>query len=200
MRLTLHTFLTLDGVLQAPGGPDEDRDGGFEHGGWSFPYGDEEFGNAIVSWFRHADAFLLGRKTYDIFNGYWPQHDDPADPVASALNRLPKYVASASRTTFDWQHSQHISDVVSEVTKLKEQPGDELQVHGSGDLAQTLIAHDLVDEYRLFFFPVHLGSGKKLFPDGAKPASLRLISSSTTPAGVFIASYQPAGPVRYGSY
>lgn len=200
MRLTLHTFLTLDGVMQAPGGPDEDRSGGFEHGGWSFPFGDEDFGNAIVGWFAHAEAFLLGRKTYDIFAGHWPQHDDPADPVASKLNRLPKHVASTTRTEFGWHNSHHVGDVVSEVTKLKEQPGDELQVHGSGDLAQTLIAHDLIDEYRLFYFPVHLGSGKKLFPDGAKAATLRLISSSTTSTGVIIASYEPAGPVRYGSY
>jgi len=200
MRLTLHTFLTLDGVMQAPGGPDEDRDGGFEHGGWSFPYGDQDFGNAVTGWFEQADAFLLGRKTYDIFAGYWPLHDDPADPVASRLNRLPKYVASATRSEFDWHNSQHLSDVVSEVTKLKEQPGNELQVHGSGDLAQTLITHDLIDEYRLLFFPVHLGSGKKLFPDGATAASLRLISTSTTSTGVIIASYAPAGPVRYGSY
>ena len=200
MRLTLHTFLTLDGVMQAPGGPDEDRDGGFEHGGWSFPYGDQDFGNAVTGWFEQADAFLLGRRTYDIFAGYWPLHDDPADPVASRLNRLPKYVASATRSEFDWHNSQHLSDVVSEVTKLKEQPGNELQVHGSGDLAQTLITHDLIDEYRLLFFPVHLGSGKKLFPDGATTASLRLISMSTTSTGVIIASYAPAGPVRYGSY
>jgi dihydrofolate reductase len=200
MRLTLHTFLTLDGVMQAPGGPDEDRSGGFEHGGWSFPYGDDDFGAAVVSRFEHADAFLLGRKTYDIFSGYWPQHDNPADPVAGKLNRLPKHVASTTRTSFDWHNTHHVSDVVSEVTKLKEQPGDELQVHGSGDLAQTLIEHDLIDEYRLFVFPVHLGSGKKLFPDGAKAASLRLSSSSTTSAGVIIASYEPAGPVRYGSY
>jgi dihydrofolate reductase len=200
MRLTLHTFLTLDGVMQAPGGPDEDRSGGFEHGGWSFPYGDEEFGNAIVGWFEHADAFLLGRKTYDIFAGHWPRHDDPADPIASRLNRLPKHVASTTRAEFDWHNSHHVGDVVSDVIKLKEQPGDELQVHGSGDLAQTLIAHDLIDEYRLFFFPVHLGSGKKLFPDGAKAASFRLISSSTTSTGVIIASYAPAGQVRHGSY
>jgi dihydrofolate reductase len=200
MRLTLHTFLTLDGVMQAPGGPDEDRDGGFEHGGWSFPYGDQDFGNAVTGWFEQADAFVLGRKTYDICAGYWPLHDDPADPVASRLNRLPKYVASATRSEFDWHNSHHLSDVVSEVTKLKEQPGNELQVHGSGDLAQTLITHDLIDEYRLLFFPVHLGSGKKLFPDGATAASLRLISMSTTSTGVIIASYAPAGPVRYGSY
>ncbi|HEX7107417.1 MAG TPA: dihydrofolate reductase family protein [Acidothermaceae bacterium] len=200
MRLTLHTFLTLDGVMQAPGGPDEDREGGFTHGGWSFPYGDEEFANPMIGWFEHADAFLLGRKTYDIFNGYWPQHDDADDPIASRLNRLPKHVASRSRSTFEWANTAPISDVVSEVTKLKEQPGDELQVHGSGALAHTLIEHDLIDEYRLMIFPVHLGSGKKLFADGGKAASLRLLSSKATSAGVIIATYEPAGDVRYGSY
>jgi len=201
MRLTLHTFLTLDGVLQAPGGPDEDRDGGFEHGGWSFPYGDEDFGVAVTGWFAHADAFLLGRKTYEIFAGHWPKVTDADDPIASKLNALPKYVASATLTSVDWQNSALISgDVAAEVARLKQQPGDELQVHGSGDLAHTLIEHDLIDEYRLLIFPVHLGSGKKLFTDGAKAAALRLLSSSTTSTGVVIASYEPAGPVRYGSY
>jgi dihydrofolate reductase len=201
MRLTLHTFLTLDGVLQAPGGPDEDRDGGFEHGGWSFPYGDEDFGVAITGWFAHADAFLLGRKTYEIFAGHWPKVTDADDPIASKLNALPKYVASATLTSVDWQNSSLISgDVAAEVARLKQQPGDELQVHGSGDLAHTLIEHDLIDEYRLLIFPLHLGSGKKLFTDGAKAAGLRLLSSSTTSTGVVIASYEPAGPVKYGSY
>jgi len=201
MRLTLHTFLTLDGVLQAPGGPDEDRDGGFEHGGWSFPYGDEDFGVAVTGWFAHADAFLLGRKTYEIFAGHWPKVTDADDPIASKLNALPKYVASATLKSVDWQNSSLISgDVAAEVATLKQQPGDELQVHGSGDLAHTLIEHDLIDEYRLLIFPLHLGSGKKLFTDGAKAAGLRLLSSSTTSTGVVIASYEPAGPVKYGSY
>ncbi len=201
MRLTLHTFLTLDGVLQAPGGPDEDRDGGFEHGGWSFPYGDEDFGVAVTGWFAHADAFLLGRKTYEIFAGHWPKVTDADDPIASKLNALPKYVASATLKSVDWQNSSLISgDVAAEVARLKQQPGDELQVHGSGDLAHTLIEHDLIDEYRLLIFPLHLGSGKKLFTDGAKAAGLRLLSSSTTSTGVVIASYEPAGPVKYGSY
>lgn len=200
MRLTLHTFLTLDGVMQAPGGPDEDRENGFAHGGWSFPYGDEEFANPMIDWFGHADAFLLGRQTYDIFNSYWPAHDDSADPIASKLNRLPKHVASRTRSSFDWQNTTHIGDVVSEVTKLKEQAGDELQVHGSGNLARTLIDHDLVDEYRLMIYPVHLGSGKKLFPDGVKAAGLRLLSNKATSSGVIIATYAPAGEVRHGSY
>jgi dihydrofolate reductase len=201
MRLTLHTFLTLDGVMQAPGGPGEDPDGGFEHGGWSFPYGDEDFGTAVVGWFANADAFLLGRKTYEIFSGHWPRVTDADDPVASKLNALPKYVASTTLTSAAWHNSSILGgDVATEVAKLKEQPGNELQVHGSGGLAQTLIEHDLVDEYRLLFFPVHLGSGKKLFRDGAKAAALRLTGTTTTSTGVIIATYEPAGPVQYGSY
>jgi dihydrofolate reductase len=201
MRLTLHTFLTLDGVMQGPGGPDEDRTGGFEHGGWSFPYGDEDFGVAVAGWFAHADAFLLGRTTYEIFAGYWPAITDAGDPIAGKLNALPKYVASTTLSSVDWQPASLIKgDVAAEVARLKEQPGDELQVHGSGGLAQTLIEHDLIDEYRLLTFPVHLGSGKKLFTDGARAAAMRLVSSSVTSTGVVIATYQPDGPPRYGSF
>ena len=201
MRLTLHTFLTLDGVMQAPGGPDEDPDGGFPHGGWSFPYGDEDFGAAIAGWFANASAFLLGRQTYEIFSGYWPRVTDPDNPVASKLNALPKYVASTTLTSADWHNSSLLgSDIPAEVAKLKQQPGDELQVHGSGALAHTLIEHDLIDEYRLLIFPVHLGSGKKLFRDGARAAALRLTGATTTSTGVIIATYQPAGPVQTGSY
>ncbi len=201
MRLTLHTFLTLDGVMQAPGGPEEDPVGGFKHGGWSFPYGDQDFGVAMSGWFDQADAFLLGRKTYQIFAGHWPRVTDPGDPVASKLNTLPKYVTSATLDTADWHNSSILGgDVAAGVAKLKERPGRELQVHGSGQLAQTLIEHDLVDEYRLLYFPVHLGSGKKLFRDGARAAALRLLSATTTSTGVIITSYEPAGPPRYGSY
>jgi dihydrofolate reductase len=203
MRLTLHTFLTLDGVMQAPGAPDEDRDGGFAHGGWSFPFSDQDFGAAVVSWFEHASGFLLGRQTYEIFVRHWPRVTDPADPVASKLNTLPKYVASTTLTSADWNNSTLIGgsgDLAAEIAKLKEQPGDELQVHGSGALAHTLIEHDLVDEYRLLYFPVHLGTGKKLFREGAAPAALRLVSATTTSTGVIIATYQPAGPVQHGSF
>ena len=201
MQLTLHTFLTLDGVMQAPGGPEEDPEGGFAYGGWSFPYGDQDFGAAMAGWLEHASAFLLGRKTYQIFSGHWPRVTDPGDPIAAKLNALPKYVASTTLASADWQNSSILSgDVASEVAKLKEQPGDELQVHGSGGLAQALIDHDLIDEYRLLVFPVHLGSGKKLFRDGVKPAALRLVSATTTGTGVVIATYQPDGPVRLGSY
>ena len=201
MRLTLHTFLTLDGVMQAPGGPDEDPDGHFEHGGWSFPYGDEDFGVAMTGWFEHVDAFLLGRRTYQIFAGHWPRVTDPGDPIAAKLNTLPKYVASTTLDGTGWHNSSLLGgDVAAEVAKLKERPGRELQVHGSGQLAQTLIDHDLVDEYRLLYFPVHLGSGKKLFRDGAPAAALRLRSATTTSTGVIIATYEPDGPPRYGSY
>jgi dihydrofolate reductase len=201
MRLTLHTFLTLDGVMQAPGGPDEDTDGRFGHGGWSFPYGDQDFGAAMSGWFDQADAFLLGRRTYQIFAGHWPRVTDPGDPIASKLNTLPKYVASTTLDAVPWPGSSLLGgDVAAEVAKLKERPGRELQVHGSGQLAQTLIEHDLVDEYRLLIFPVHLGSGKKLFRDGARAAALRLVSATTTGAGVIMAVYQPDGPARYGSY
>jgi len=201
MRLTLHTFLTLDGVMQAPGGPEEDPSSGFTHGGWAFPFDDEDFGAAVTGWFADAGAFLLGRHTYDIFSGYWPKITDPANPVAAKLNALPKYVASATLTSADWAGTTVLSgDVLTEVAKLKEQPGGELQVHGSGTLAHALIDADLIDEYRLLFFPVHLGSGKKLFRDGAKAAALRLLTSSVTSKGVVIATYEPAGPVQYGSY
>ena len=201
MRLTLHMFLTLDGVLQAPGTPEEDTDGGFAYGGWSFPYGDEDFGAAVDGWFANADAFLLGRRTYDIFSAHWPRVTDPDNPVADKLNRLPKYVASTTLGRVEWNNSSLLgSDVVSDVAKLKEQPGRELQVHGSGALAQTLIEHDLVDEYRLLYFPVHLGTGKRLFPEGGSARALKLTDSRTTSTGVIIATYQPDGPVRLGSY
>jgi dihydrofolate reductase len=201
MRLTLHTFLTLDGVMQAPGGPDEDPDGRFEHGGWSFPYGDQDFGETMAGWFANVDAFLLGRKTYEIFHGHWPRVTDPDDPIASKLNTLPKYVASTTLASVEWRNSSLLTgDIATEVAKLKQQPGNELQVHGSGGLAQTLIEHDLIDEYRLLLFPVHLGSGKKLFREGARAAALRLTHSTTTSTGVIIATYEPAGSARYGSY
>ncbi|MCK9895274.1 dihydrofolate reductase family protein [Frankia sp. AgB32] len=201
MRLTLHTFLTLDGVMQAPGGPDEDRSSGFEHGGWSFDHGDEDFGAAIDGWFAQADAFLLGRRTYEIFAGHWPRVTEPDNPVARALNTLPKHVASTTLAGVDWPGARLLAgDVPAAVTELKRQPGRELQVHGSGRLAHTLIEHDLVDEYRLMIFPVHLGTGLKLFADGLAPAKLRLTGTSTTSAGVIIATYVPAGPVTYGSY
>jgi len=187
MRLTVTTFVTLDGVYQAPGGPGEDDEGGFRHGGWSFPYADEDFGAAMVGWFTKADAFLLGRKTYDIFVGYWPKVTDPADPIASRLNALPKYVVSGSKRPLDWHNSHLVTgDVPAEIAKLKQLPGGELQVHGSGNLVRTLIRHGLADEYQLLVYPVILGTGKRLFPDGDIAAALRLTGSKTTGKGVQI--------------
>jgi dihydrofolate reductase len=155
----------------------------------------------MAAWFAHADAFLLGRRTYQIFEAHWPHVTDPDDPIAGKLNALPKYVASTTLDSVGWHNSSLLGgDLATEVAKLKERPGDELQVHGSGELAQTLIAHNLVDEYRLLFFPVHLGTGKKLFRDGAPAAALRLTRSTTTSTGVTIATYEPAGPVQHGSY
>ena len=201
MRLTLHTFLTLDGVMQAPGGPEEDTSGGFEHGGWSFPYGDPAFADIMAGRFAHADAFLLGRRTYEIFAAHWPQVTDPDNPVASKLNALPKYVATTTLRSLDWANSSVLGpDVVADVAELKEAPGDELQVHGSGQLAQTLIEHELVDEYRLLFFPVHLGSGQQLFRSGLRAGALRLVDATTLSSGVVVATYAPDGPVRHGSF
>jgi dihydrofolate reductase len=155
----------------------------------------------MTGWFGQVDAFLLGRKTYQIFASYWPKVTDPGDPIASKLNTLPKYVASTTLQDVGWHNSSLLGgDVAAEVAKLKERPGGELQVHGSGQLAQTLIDHDLVDEYRLLFFPVHLGSGRKLFRDGTRAAALRLTSTSTTSTGVIVATYEPDGPARYGSF
>jgi len=201
MKLTVQTFLTLDGVMQAPGGPEEDPAGGFPYGGWSFPYGDQDFGGTMAGWFASAGAFLLGRRTYDIFSGYWPKVTDPANPIASRLNALPKYVASTTLRSADWAGTEVLSgDIPAAVAKLKQQPGGELQVHGSGGLAQTLIEHDLIEEYRLLYFPVHLGEGKKLFRDGTRAAALRLTSTKTTSTGVLVATYEPAGEVRLGSF
>ena len=201
MRLTVTTFITLDGVYQAPGGPGEDEEGGFQHGGWSFPYADADFGAAMVGWFSHADAFLLGRKTYDIFASHWPKVTDSSDPIASRLNALPKYVVSRGQPLLDWENSRLVTgDVPAEIARLKQAPGDELQVHGSGDLVHTLIRQRLVDEYRLLVYPVLLGTGKRLFPDGDIGAALRLVDSKPTGTGVQIMVYEPAGPVRYGSF
>jgi dihydrofolate reductase len=198
-KLVVTTFVTLDGVMQAPGGPEEDRSGGFEHGGWLVPHFDDETGAFMDEVFGRAGSFLLGRKTYDIFIGHWPHVTDEADPIASRLNTLPKYVASRSLENAEWQNSTVIRDVPTEVAALKEQRGGELQVHGSGDLIQSLIEHDLVDAYNVLTFPVVLGTGKRLFSEGVNPGALRLTESRTTGNGVVISSYESAGKPTYGA-
>jgi dihydrofolate reductase len=200
MRLTVTTFVTLDGVMQCPGAPDEDGTG-FEYGGWSVPYGDEDFGKFMTSVFVNADAFLLGRKTYQIFAGHWPRVTDENDPIASRLNRLPKHVVTSTLADLGWHNSTRLGgDLADAVSRLKTQPGNELQVHGSGELAQALIEHGLVDEYRLLIFPVILGAGRQLFPRTPVTAALRLIDSRTTGAGVTILTLRPAGQATFGSY
>ncbi|MFG2292436.1 dihydrofolate reductase family protein [Streptomyces sp. NPDC048603] len=201
-RLTLTTFVTLDGVMQAPGGPEEDTTGGFEYGGWVAPYLDDEFGGFITQVFDRAGAFLLGRRTYEIFAGYWPEHDDPADPVASKLNALPKYVASTTlgESDVDWAHTSVIDggQLQSEVVRIKDALDGELQVHGSGMLAQYLLARDLVDEFHLLVFPVFLGAGRRLFPTGGLPTACELVAHRTTEKGTTIHTYRPAGRATFG--
>jgi len=199
-ELTITTFLSLDGVMQAPGGPGEDESGHFPHGGWTFPHFDEDTGKTMIEIFSKADAFLLGRGTYDIFAAYWPRVTDPNDPIASKLNSLPKFVASRTRTSFPWNNATHVRDVVREAAELKKRFNREVQVHGSAGLAQTLIQNDLIDEYRLLTFPVTLGTGKRLFGSGAAPRTLKLVRSSTTSTGVIISVYRPAGELKTGSF
>jgi dihydrofolate reductase len=199
-ELTITTFVSLDGVMQAPGGPSEDRSGGFTHGGWTFPYVDDDFRKFMIDVFSRADAFLLGRITYDIFAAYWPKVVDPGDPIAGALNSLPKFVASRTRTVFSWKGTTGVRDVVKEAADLKRRFPREVQVHGSCGLAQTLIEHDLLDEYRLLTYPVVLGSGKRFFGSGAVPAALSLVRSHTTSKGIVISVYRRAGKLQTGSF
>jgi len=199
-ELTLTTFLTLDGVMQAPGHPSEDTSGGFPHGGWLVPLADADMGKTMIEIFSKAEAFLLGRTTYDIFSAYWPRVTDPDDLIATKLNSLPKYVASRTRTTFTWNGTIHIRDVAKEVTDLKKRFSREVQVHGSCGLAQTLIENDLIDEYRLLTFPVVLGTGKRLFGAGAVPTSLTLMRTNITSRGVVVSVYRRGGSLRTGSF
>jgi dihydrofolate reductase len=199
-ELTITTFLSLDGVMQAPGGPSEDPSGNFPHGGWLVPHADADMGKTMVEIFSNADAFLLGRTTYDIFAAYWPRVTNPEDPIATKLNSLPKYVASRTRTTFSWNKTEHVRDVTKTVGDLKQRYSREVQVHGSCGLAQTLIENDLVDEYRLLIFPVVLGTGKRLFGAGAVPAALTLVRSGTTSKGVIVSVYRRAGSLKTGSF
>lgn len=200
-KLVVTTFLTLDGVMQAPGGPTEDSSGGFAYGGWLVPYYDEDFGRQMIEWFSGAQDFLLGRFTYETFAGHWPRVPIDDDPIAKALNTLPKHVASRTLDRLDWENSQLIKgDVVDAVRALKRDDGGELQVHGSAGLIQTLLRNDLVDELRLIVFPIVVGKGKRLFDDGAVPAAMSLTSSSTTGSGAVILNYEPAGDVQTGTF
>jgi dihydrofolate reductase len=199
-KVVVGTFLTLDGVMQAPGGPDEDREGGFQHGGWSVSYWDDLMGQIIVASTLRAGALLLGRKTYEIFAAHWPNVSDE-DPVGAKLNSVRKYVASRTLKDLTWKNSALITgDVVAGVHQLKQEPGDEIQVHGSGDLTQTLLRHGVVDELRLWVFPIALGTGKRLFGDGTMPSAFKLVGSKTSTTGVVISTYEAAGAVAYGSF
>ncbi|MER7464290.1 dihydrofolate reductase family protein [Streptomyces sp. NPDC097981] len=203
-KLTLTTFLTLDGVMQAPGGPEEDPSGGFAYGGWLVPFADEGLGAFTTELFDRAGAFLLGRRTYEIFAGYWPNKTDPTDPIASRLNGLPKYVASATLSEPSWAGTTVIDgeQLQSEIVRVKDalEGTRELQVHGSGALAQWLLARDLVDELNLLVFPVFLGAGRRLFPTGGLPTACELTASRTTPNGAAILTYRPTGRATFGTF
>ncbi len=198
-KLVVGAFTTLDGVVQAPGGPDEDRDGGFQHGGWLVPYFDARFGEIMTEWTIRAGAFLLGRKTYEIFADSWPKSTDPADEIAAALNTRPKFVASRTLDKVNWNNSILLEgDVAEEVAKLKAQDGGEIQVHGSSNLVQTLLEDDLVDTLRIWQFPVVLGTGKRLFGEGTIPRSFRLVDTQLNTTGAALHIYERAGGLKYG--
>jgi len=199
VKLTLHTFLSLDGVMQGPGGPEEDRAGGFDRGGWVVPFVDEGFGGIVNGWFAETDEILLGRTTYEMMYTFWSQVTDPDDLVAAKLNNRPKHVVSRTLRDPAWNNTSVIGgDVVAAVEQLKAKPGGELQVHGSCGLAHTLHDAGLVDEYRLVIFPVVLGGGKRLFPDGCVPGSLTLIGSTVTGTGAHALTLRPSGGLGTG--
>jgi dihydrofolate reductase len=198
-RLIVNTFLTLDGVMQAPGGPGEDEDGGFGYGGWSVNYWDDQMDQVMGQAMSTPFDLVLGRKTYDIFAAYWPTA--PEEAGGKPLNDATKYVASRGRPTLEWAKSVLIEgDAADGIAALKKEDGPELQVHGSGNLIQTLLRHNLVDEYRLWVFPVVIGTGKRLFADGTVPAGLRLLDSTVSTTGVVIGTYEPAGEIVTGSF
>jgi dihydrofolate reductase len=200
-KLVAGTFVTLDGVMQGPGGPEEDRDGGFEHGGWSVKYWDEMMGKVVVEQTLQADALLLGRRTYEIFASYWPRVTDPNDPVATKLNGMPKYVASRTLGKVDWANSTLLQgDAATAVARLKKGTGGEIHVTGSSNLIQTLLKHDLIDEFRLWVFPVMVGTGKRLFGNGTIPGAFRLADAKTSTTGVAIHRYERAGKIEHGSF
>lgn len=198
-KLVVGTFMTLDGVMQAPGGPNEDLEGDFPHGGWLVPYADEKFVGIMTEWTKRAGAFLLGRKTYEIFAASWPNSTDPADESAVALNTRPKFVASRTLEEVCWNNSHLLQgDVAEEVAMLKSAEGGEIQVHGSGNLIQTLLRHNLVDVLRLWQFPLVLGVGKRLFAEGTMPGSFHLIETHQTGTGAVLHVYERTGDLRYG--
>ncbi|WP_222914685.1 dihydrofolate reductase family protein [Natrinema sp. SYSU A 869] len=190
-NLVVSEFLTLDGVMQAPGDSDEDTEGGFEHGGWQVPYFDD-VGSAVAEGFAAVDALVLGRKTYEIFASYWPTASED-EPFTEQMNSVDKYVASRTLDAADWQNSTVLEgDVADAVAELKQEPGGDLVVFGSGDLVQTLMANDLVDEYQLMVHPLVLGTGKRLFTDESESTGLKLVEMETTDSGVVVLTYRPA--------
>jgi dihydrofolate reductase len=199
MKLTASMILSVDGVYQGPGGPDEDRRGGFERGGWTASHGDEESWRFVTSLFERADALLLGRRTWEIWASYWPHHD-AGDPVSHGINVLPKYVLSTTLIDPAWQNTHVINgDVEAAVRELKAMPGRELQVHGSGVLLRWLLERDLVDELNLRVVPVVVGDGLRLFPERGQTHDLTLVESLSTPSGVTMLTYRPAGRVAFGT-
>jgi dihydrofolate reductase len=198
-KLIVQTFLTLDGVMQAPGGPGEDDSGGFAYGGWSVNYWDEQMGQVMGEATSKPFAMVLGRRTYDIMAAYWPTA--PEEAGAKTFNDATKYVASRSRPTREWSNSVLIEgDAAEGIAALKQEDGPELQVHGSGNLIQTLLRHDLVDQYRLWVFPLVIGSGKRLFSEGTIPAGLKLVDSKVSTTGVVMGTYESAGEIVTGSF
>ena len=196
-KLIVLAFITLDGVMQAPGGPEEDTSGGFAYGGWTVPYGDDFLGQVMAEQMGQPFDLLLGRTTYEIFASYWPYHPEQG----AALNQATKYVASFDPMELTWEKSVLLQgDVAEAVKELKAGNGPDLQVHGSGNLVQTLLQHDLVDELWLKIFPITLGQGKRLFAEGTIPAAFTLVEARTSPKGVIIASYRRAGEVATGSF
>jgi dihydrofolate reductase len=200
-RIVVTTFTSLDGIMQAPGGPQEDPTGGFTLGGWTAPHFDADLGASMGEIFSRPFDLLLGRKTYDIFAAHWPYVTDPNDPIAGLFNKVTKYVASRSNPKLAWQNSQLLgADIVASLRKLKSQNGPDLLVQGSSELMQTLWKNGLIDEFSVLTFPLVLGKGKRLFGDGAIPVGLKLVKSKSYPTGVIVATYAPAGEVRIGSF
>ena len=201
MRLTLTQFVTLDGVYQGPGSPDEDTTDGFTRGGWMVPHMDQTFIAIAAGWLERAGALLLGRRTYEAFAMAWPQNTDPDDPFAERMNSLPKYVASHTITETPWTPATVLGgDVVAQVAELKAQPGDELQLHGSARLAQSLLAAGLIDEIRLVITPTVLGQGRRLFPDDGPALGMRVAENTTTPGGLTILVLESTGPAAFATY